>query len=156
MWRTNTGKNDYPYLHSKGTLLKEPSKYPQLTVSYFGPGGKLKHTVFDQDLFNAHLNYLLIDRWVAFNIIANEVEVIEEAIQAAPDYKELYAELEKNERLLYKLTVEMSGLKLEQRQAMTFDDLSINTEEERKFFTGYWVKIAEDDFDEVYGDNPEI
>ena len=54
-----------------------------------------------------------MDRWIAFNIIANEVDVIEEAIQAAPDFKELYAELEKNERLLYKLTVEMSGLKLE-------------------------------------------
>ena len=47
LWRTNIGKNDYPYLHSKGTLLKEPEKYPQLTVSYFGPGGKRKHVVFD-------------------------------------------------------------------------------------------------------------
>lgn len=39
---------------------------------------------------------------------------------------------------------------------MTLDELDINTEEERKFFTGYWVKIAEDDFDEVYGDNLEV
>ena len=39
---------------------------------------------------------------------------------------------------------------------MTFDELDINTEEEREVFNSYWVKIAEDDFDEVYGDNLEV
>jgi len=94
-------------------------------LTYYGKGGKRINTVLLAEFLNSHLKPQLIDRWIAFTIFTNEVELIEEALEEAPDHPNLKNELAHYEKQLYKATVDFSSLKLEHRQEMAFEKLGI-------------------------------
>jgi len=52
--------------------------------------------------------------------------------------------------------VELSGLKLEQRQEVVFDDLGMQDVSNKFGFREAYKNIAEADFDRNYGDNKEV
>jgi hypothetical protein len=72
-----------------------------VTLAYYGVGGRRNTAVLDHSYFNKFLRFELIDRWAAFTVFANEVDIIEDAIKAAPDHQELKNPLLHYEKLMF-------------------------------------------------------
>lgn len=142
---------------SQGSVIKErPSALPQIVISHFGKGGKRVNTPLNPEFLDKHLKPELIDRWIAFTIFTNEVELIEEALEEAPDHPDLKKELAHFEKLLYKAAVDYSGLQLQHRQEKAFEKLEIRSDHLKAEFREKYSQLAEKDFQANYGDNSEI